>query len=52
MKDRVLVFDIWGDFAHFRRFETTTSPLTYPFPTGSAIAGYLAAIRWFLLFSY
>ena len=44
MKDRVLVFDIWSDFAHFRRFETTTSPLTYPFPTGTTIAGLLAAI--------
>lgn len=44
MNDRVLVFDIWSDFAHFRRFETTTSPLTYPFPTGTTIAGLLAAI--------
>jgi len=44
MRDRVLVFDIWSDFAHFRRFETTTSPLTYPFPTGTAIAGLLSAI--------
>ena len=44
MKDRVLVFDIWSDFAHFRRFETTTSPLTHPFPTGTAIAGLLSAI--------
>ncbi len=44
MMDKVLVFDIWSDFAHFRRFETTTSPLTYPFPTGTAIAGLLAAI--------
>ncbi|MCD6371668.1 MAG: type I-B CRISPR-associated protein Cas5 [Candidatus Aenigmarchaeota archaeon] len=52
MKDRVLVFDIWGDFAHFRRFETTTSPLTYPFPTGSAIAGLLAAILGFPRDSY
>lgn len=44
MEDRVLVFDVWSDFAHFRRFETTASPLTYPFPTGTAIAGLLAAI--------
>ncbi len=57
MKDGVLVFDIWSDFAHFRRFETTTSPLTYPFPTGTAIAGLLAAIAglpkdsYYLLFS-
>jgi len=44
MSDRVLAFDIWSDFAHFRKFETTTSPLTYPFPTGTAISGLLAAI--------
>ncbi|MCD6222624.1 MAG: type I-B CRISPR-associated protein Cas5 [Thermoplasmata archaeon] len=44
MKNEIIVFDIWGDFAHFRRFETTTSPLTYPFPTGTVIAGLLAAI--------
>jgi len=44
MKDRVLVFDIWSDYAHFRKFETTTSPLTYPFPTGTSIAGLIAAI--------
>ena len=57
MEDRVIVFDVWSDFAHFRRFETTTSPLTYPFPTGTAIAGLLSAIvgfprdSYYLLFS-
>jgi CRISPR-associated protein Cas5h len=57
MKDRILVFNIWSDFAHFRRFETTTSPLTYPFPTGTAIAGLLAAMAglprdsYYLLFN-
>lgn len=44
MEENVLVFDIWGDFAHFRRIETTTSPLTYPFPTGTNISGLVAAI--------
>ncbi len=44
MKDKVIIFDIWSDFAHFRKFETTTSPLTYPFPTGTSIAGLIAAI--------
>jgi CRISPR-associated protein Cas5h len=44
MEEKVLVFDIWGDFAHFRRIETTTSPLTYPFPTGTNISGLVAAI--------
>jgi CRISPR-associated protein Cas5h len=40
----VLVFDIWGDYAHFRRIETTTSPLTYPIPTGTALSGLISAI--------
>ncbi len=44
MKENVMVFDIWSDFAHFRKFETTTSPLTYPFPTGTSIAGLISAI--------
>ena len=44
MEKRVLVFDIWGDFAHFKRIETTTSPLTYPFPIGTALSGMVAAI--------
>ena len=52
MKDKVIVFDIWSDFAHFRRFETTTSPLTYPFPTGTTIIGLLAAIIGFQRDSY
>ncbi|MBC7081361.1 MAG: type I-B CRISPR-associated protein Cas5 [Thermoplasmatales archaeon] len=42
--DKVLVFDIWGDFAHFRRIETTTSPLTYSIPTGTALSGIVSAI--------
>lgn len=42
--DRALVFDIWGDYAHFRRGYTTTSPLTYPFPTRTALSGMMAAV--------
>jgi CRISPR-associated protein Cas5h len=44
MKKNVLVFDIWGDFAHFKRIETTTSPLTYPFPAGTTLSGIVAAM--------
>lgn len=44
MEMKMLVFDIWGDFAHFKRIETTTSPLTYPFPMGTALSGLVAAI--------
>lgn len=40
----VLVFDIWGDYGHFRKFYTTTSPLTFAFPPPPTIAGILGAI--------
>lgn len=52
MMGKTLVFDIWSDFAHFRRFETTTSPLTYPFPTGTAISGLIAAMLGYSRDSY
>jgi len=42
--DRVLVFDIGGDYAHFKKIETTTSPLTYFIPTGTSLAGLISAI--------
>lgn len=44
LEGTVLVFDIWSDYAHYRKIETTTSPLTYSIPTGTALAGMLAAI--------
>lgn len=42
--EKALVFDLWGDYAHFRKIETTTSPLTYSFPTKTALSGLIAAI--------
>jgi len=41
---KVLVFEIWGDYGHFRKFYTTTSPLTFSFPPPPTIAGILGAI--------
>jgi CRISPR-associated protein Cas5h len=41
---KLLSFDIWGEFAVFRRPYSTTSPLTYPFPTRTAVAGFISAI--------
>lgn len=35
---------MWSDYAHFRKIETTTSPLTYSIPTGTALAGMVSAI--------
>ena len=41
---QVLIFDVWGYYAHFRRFYTTTSPLTFPIPPRTALCGLIAAI--------
>ncbi len=41
---QVLIFDVWGDYAHFRRFYTTTSPLTFPIPPRTALCGLIGAI--------
>lgn len=42
--NQVLIFDVWGDYAHFRRFYTTTSPLTFPIPPRTALCGLIGAI--------
>ena len=39
-----LIFDISGEYGHFRKFNTTTSPLTYSIPTPSAVYGLLGAV--------
>lgn len=41
---KVLAFDIWGNYGHFRKFYTTTSPLTFSFPPPSTVAGILGAV--------
>ncbi|NPA54443.1 MAG: type I-B CRISPR-associated protein Cas5 [Aquificae bacterium] len=41
---KVLVFDIWGDFGHFKKYYTTASPLTFSVPPPTAIFGMLGAI--------
>ena len=45
--DQVLVFDIWGEYAHFRKYYTTTSPLSYSLPTRTALTGLIGAITGF-----
>lgn len=40
----LLIFDISSEYGHFRKFNTTTSPLTYSVPTRPAIAGLVGAI--------
>jgi len=39
-----LIFDVSGEYGHFRKFNTTTSPLTYSIPTPSTIYGLLGAV--------
>jgi len=41
---RVVVFDIWGELAHFRKFFTTSSPLTFSFPPPPTVRGIVGAI--------
>lgn len=41
---KLLVFNISGEYGHFRKFNTTSSPLTYSIPTRTALAGILGAI--------
>ncbi len=41
---KILAFDLYGDFAHFRKYYTTTSPLTFSFPPPPTISGILGAI--------
>lgn len=41
---KVIVFDIWGDYGHFKKFHTTASPLTFSFPPPTAVIGMVAAI--------
>ncbi len=41
---RLIVFDIWGDYAHFKKYYTTSSPLTFSLPPPPTIAGMLGAI--------
>ena len=41
---KVLAFRLWGDFAHFRRHYTTSSPLTHSLSPPSALRGLVAAI--------
>jgi len=42
--DKLLVFDVWGDYGHFRKIYTTTSPLTYSIPTRTSLTGLIGAI--------
>lgn len=42
--EKCLIFNLWGDYAHFRSIYTTSSPLTYPFPPKPAIIGIISSM--------
>ncbi len=44
MISRLLIFDIKGKLAHFRKFYTSSSSLSYAFPPRTTITGLIAAI--------
>lgn len=41
---RFLIWDLWGDYAHFRKYYTTSSPLTFAFPPRPTLAGIVGAL--------
>ncbi len=44
MPEKFLIFDIWGDYAHFKKYYTTSSPLTFSIPPRTALIGLISAI--------
>jgi len=43
MSEEIIVFKIMGDWAHFKRPYTTTSPLTFDLPSPPSVLGYIGA---------
>jgi CRISPR-associated protein Cas5h len=41
---KILVFDIWGEYAHFKKIYATTSALSYAIPPKPTIYGIIGAI--------
>lgn len=44
---KVLAFDIWGEYAHYKKIYATTSAVSYCLPTKTAMYGYVSAILGF-----
>ncbi|MFA0960355.1 type I-B CRISPR-associated protein Cas5b [Roseivirga sp. BDSF3-8] len=42
--EEVLAFTLRGEYGHFRKFNTTTSPLSYSLPGPTALAGLMGAV--------
>jgi CRISPR-associated protein Cas5h len=41
---KILVFDLWGEYAHYKKIYATTSALSYAFPPKTALYGVVGAI--------
>ncbi|MDI3311372.1 MAG: type I-B CRISPR-associated protein Cas5b [Thermoanaerobacterium sp.] len=41
---KLLIFDVYGDFGHFKKYYTTSSPLTFSFPPPPTVKGLIGAI--------
>lgn len=41
---KVLVFDIWGEYAHYKKIYATTSAVSYCLPPKTSLYGYVGAI--------
>lgn len=44
MTEKLISFKLWGEYAHFKKYYTTTSPLTFEFPPPPTVAGIISAI--------
>src|SRR5690554_4536581 len=44
MMKNILVFDIFGDYAHFRKYFTNMSPTTFLIPPRTVLTGVLGAL--------
>ncbi len=44
---KIIKFDIWGDYGHFKKFYTTASPITFSIPPVTAVFGIIGAILGF-----
>ena len=47
MAKHILIFDIWGEYAHFKKIYATTSAVSYVIPPKTAIYGYVGAVLGF-----
>lgn len=51
-KIKFLIFDISSEYGFFGKYNSTTSPITYPFPPRTAVIGMIGAVLGFNRFEY